>query len=457
MIAIIAAAVSVAVVAAFALIMVILRRVVPPSMVHIVQSTTAARVYGNESPDGNTYYAWPDWVPKIGVVVKPIPVSIFDITLDSYEAYDQGRLPFMVDVRAFFRISDFIKAAKMVSEFGLLRSQLEAVLQGAVRRVLATNSLEEIMQDRSKLGKEFTDEVNAQLEQWGVTTVKAIEFMDIRDTKGSNVIQNMMAKEQSRIDKESRETVANNKRAAEMAEIDARRAVEVQKQDALQQIGLRTAEQEKNVGIAKERAHQEVQIEAKTTAERQMEVARVNNVRTAEIQKEVSVVNAEAQKQVLIVKAEADKEVQIVTADAKKESDIRVAEGQLQATLKSAEGIKAEGEAKASAETQMLMAPVTAQTNLAREIGSNQGYQEYLITIRRVEAEQAVGIEMAKSVGNADLKIIANTGNVQDGIKSLGDVFTSKGGTSLGGMVSALANNPDVAKVAGDLLSKVAK
>jgi flotillin len=420
------------------------RRVVPTNMVHIVQSSKKTVSYGRGRDAGNTYYAIPSFIPIFGVTVTQFPESIFDISLRDYEAYDTGRLPFVVDIKAFFRIADSQIAAQRVANFTELQGQLMGVLQGAVRGILGNDRLENIMQDRSTLGEKFTKEVNDQLQEWGVTTAKMIEFMDIRDTAGSQVIQNMMAKEKSRIEKESRVTVADNIREAEMKEIEAQREIALTRTQAEQQVGIRQAEADKQVGIAKEKSNQEVQTEAKITTERLMEVKKVEEVKAAEIAKDVAV-----------VKAEQDKQVQVVNADAEKESTVRIADGNLQATLKQAEGIQAEGAAKAEAEKAMLLAPVNAQLTLAKEIGDNQGYQTYLISVRNIEATEAVGKEMAGAIKAADVKIIANSGDVQSGIGNLADIFTPKGGTSIGGMLEGLAQTEQGQALLGGVLSKL--
>lgn len=420
------------------------RRVVPTNMVHIVQSAKKSISYGPSQDAGNTYYEFPAWLPIVGVTVSKFPESVFDISLKDYEAYDVGRLPFVVDVRAFFRISDSQIAARRVANFPELQGQLLGVLQGAVRRVLATNTLEHTMQDRSTLGEQFTQEVDHGLKEWGVQTVKMIEFMDIRDHSGSQVIQNMMAKEKSRIESESRIAVAANLQEAETREIEAQRQVAISRTEAEQQIGIREAEKEKIVGIAQEKSEQEVQAEAKTTAERQMEVQKVQSVKTAEIEREVAV-----------VKAEQDQRVKIVSAEAEREAAIKIAEGQLQATLKNAEGIQAEGIAKGEAEKAILLAPVNAQMTLAKEIGENQSYQDYLIKIRNVEATEAVGKEMAGAIKAADLKIIANGGDVQSGISNLAGVFSPAGGTSLAGMLTALSQTDEGRALVDGVITKL--
>ena len=246
------------------------RRVVPTNMVHIVQSSKKTVSYGRGRADGNTYYEIPSFIPIFGVTVTQFPESIFDISLRDYEAYDTGRLPFVVDIKAFFRIADSQIAAQRVANFTELQGQLMGVLQGAVRGILGNNKLENIMQDRSNLGEMFTKEVNDQLQEWGVTTAKMIEFMDIRDSNGPQVIQNMMAKEKSRIEKESRVTVADNIREAEMKEIEAKREIALTRTQAEQQVGIREAEAAKEVGIAKEKSNQQVQTEAKRSEERRV-------------------------------------------------------------------------------------------------------------------------------------------------------------------------------------------
>ena len=52
---------------------------------------------------------------------------------------------------------------------------------------------------------------------------------------------------------------------------------------------------------------------------------------------------------------------------------------------------------------------------------------------------EKIGIEQAKALVSADMKIIANGGDVQDGMSKIGDILSSKGGTSVGAMLEGLA------------------
>ncbi|MDH0737207.1 SPFH domain-containing protein [Achromobacter spanius] len=415
-----------------ALILVSLRRVVPTNMVHIVQSSKQTTPYGRGKLGGNTYYHWPSWVPIWGVAVSKFPESNFQVDLKDYAAYDAARLPFEVDVTAFFRIEDASLAAQRVSTFDVLVDQLRNVVQGSVRSVLATNKLEDIMQARSTLADAFTAAVDTQLAEWGVKTVKTIEFMDIRDSANNKVIDQIMAREKARIDRQSREEVAEHNRAATEKEIAMKREIDLQQQNARQQVGMRNAETEREVGIAEEKSRQAIAFESVSTARKDMEVQRVRDVQTAEISRDVAVVRAEENRQIAVVAAHAEKEAQIAKA-----------EGDLISATREAEGVTALGAAKASAEQAMQVAPVEAQIKLAKEIGGNAGYQEYLIRIEQVRSGKDVGMEMARAMQQADLKVIANSGDMQNGVASLGDMFTPAGGTRLTGMLAALAQTPE--------------
>lgn len=398
------------------------RRVVPPNMAHIVQTSKKRTTYGVGTKDGNTYYDIPSWIPFFGVTVIRLPVNNFDLRLDAYEAYDKDRAPFLVDVVGFFRIEDTGTAAARIESYKDLEHQLELTMQGAVRTILARHDVEAIMIERATFGEQFTAEVTEGLKEWGVVPVRNLELMDIRDTKNSTIIADIMAKKSSTINMQSRVEVAQNKRKAEIAEIEADQAVELREQEKVQAVGERTAAQEQAVGIAKEKSSQAVQTEAAETAERTMAVKRVETVRNAEIEKQAG-----------IVEAEQDKEMAILDADAK-----------LEAAKRNAEGVKVEGAAKADAERLILLAPVEAQITLAKEIGQNAGYQTYLVSIEQVAASKEVGLAQAAALQQAEIKVIANTG--QNGASGLG--------LQVGALLEGLVNTPQGAAVLGALTPK---
>jgi flotillin len=406
-----------------------LRTVVETNEVHIVQSGKKTVSYGKGEQAGNVYYSWPSWVPKIGIKKIILPVSVFDVQLKEYAAYDKGRVPFVIDILAFFRIDEPNMAAQRVSTVKELELQLEGILKGASRSILATSPIEEILEKRAEYGEKFTEATEQQLKAWGVTNVKNIELMDIRDAQGSEVIQRIMAMKQSLIEKESRTAVAGNMQAALTAEIEAKRQVSLAEQEAMETVGKRTAGQEQAIGIAKQQAQQAIKEQERETATKSMAVQQVNTVRTAEITRDAEVVKAEQEKLVAI----------------------KVAEGRFGAAAQDASATRVKGEAEGAALLAVQLAPVNAQITLAKEIGSNKEYQQYLVTVRQIEANQVVGIEQAKALETAQIKVIANSAGPVDGVKTVMDMFTPKGGLQVGAALEALKNTEVGAAVIGRL------
>lgn len=445
-------AVAIIVIAVAIMIPLLFRRVVETNEVHIVQTANKTTSYGKDTMNGNSYYQFPSWVPVVGVTKIVLPVSVFSIKIDGYEAYDVGRLPFMVDITAFFRIKDSNLAAQRVTSLEDMRSQLTDIIQGSIRSILASKQLEDILQQRSEFGQEFTTAVKEQLQNWGIEPVKNIELMDIRDSRDSKVIFNIMEKKKSEIEKESRMTVAENRKLAEIAEITAKQATDVKKQEAEKAVGLKTVENEREVAISRQQANQQVAEQEKVTKEKEMEVIKVAEVKQAEIAKEVEIVKAEQEQRKIEIDADARKNAKIKDSEAQKDSQILTAQGEKEKTFleaeallemkdKEAQGIQKIGSAEAEALRLRELAPISAQIELAKEIGENEGYQTYLISIKQIEANQIVGIEQAKALASADLKVIANEGNVASGISKIGEVLSSKGGTNIASMLEGLAQS----------------
>lgn len=418
------------------------RTVVKTTDVHVIQKGKKTLTYGGNSDSGNTYYAFPSWFPLIGVSITRLTTTNFDINIDNYESYDQDRVPFKVDIMSCFRISDFDLASKRIADMGELRNQLHNIVKGAVRSVLAKRDLNEILEAREELSREFNSACVDQLENWGVTPVKMIELMDIRDSGESSVIFNISQKKQSTIEMESRTTVANNKKQADIAETMAHKESEIKRQEANKEVGLKTVENQREVAISKELAEQAVKEQAIITAEKNMAVKRVQEVKQAEINKDVQVIQAEQDKRTIEINAEASKQAKILEAEASKQEAVLAAEALLETKTKEAEGIQRIGEAEASAREKLEVSIVAGQIQLSKEIGSNEGYQKYLIGIRAVEAQETIGKEQALALAKAELKLIVNDGSVNGGINRIGEIFSSKGGTQLGAMLEGLKQTP---------------
>lgn len=429
---------------AFVAIPLFFRRVVEPNEVHIVQSRRKTKSYGKEQPAGNAYYEWPSWIPYFGVQVVVLPLSVFDIELPDYDAYDIGKVPFRVDVVAFFRIMDSNLAASRIFDFPELKTQLKAILQGATRTILAKSEIETIMEERSQYGDLFTAEVDKHIKAWGVETVKSIELMDIRDPadRSSKTISDIMDKKKSLIERQSRIEVAENVRAAETAEIEAKREVQVSQEQARQAVGERRAGADRQIGIAQEQANQEIKEQQRLTTEKEMAVRQVEVVRNQEIARDAAVVKADEDKRTTIIRSEAAREQDIITAEGEKRQQILKAEGFKDAEVLRSQGILAVGTKEADVIQRREVAQVQGQITLAEVIGENEGYQAYLVRVRDIERAEAVGVEQAKALGAADVRVITNAGTPNAGLDKVMDLFSAKGGTEVASAVEAFGQTP---------------
>jgi hypothetical protein len=313
-----------------------------------------------------------------------------------------------------------------------------------------------------------------ELAQWGVETVKNIELMDIRDSRDSKVIQNIMAKKKSQIEMESRTTVAENSKKASQAEIEANKEVALKQQDAEREVGLRTAEVNQEVGIANEKQKQQVQEQAKVTAEKEMEVKRVQEVKAAEIEKQAAEIDANKNKEVITINAqanvartEADKKVAILNAEANKEQTLLDAEAQKQKiTLKAeadlvtatneAKGIEAKGKATAQASELAKKASVQDQVTLAEKVGENKPYQDFLIQQKQIEVQgevmKAVGVAQAQNLSGADIKMFVSSGSVPEGVSKAAGIFNPDNALNIASMLEAFKSTPMGAEITDKLL-----
>ena len=399
------------------------RVVIPPNEVHVIQRRKSTIVYGKGTDTGNVYYKIPGWIPFFGVSRKIMPVSIFKIPLIGYRAYDSKKAPFKVDVTAFFQIdhADAAQAAQRVSTFEDLYHELEEVLRGAVRKILASNDIEQIMTERSILGDSFLEEVKSQVSAWGVFVLN-IEFMDISDDEEGTerIITAIMKKHSSFIKRKSEEEVAINEKEAKIVQIEAQREADVEAIRAQEAVETRDAEKKQQVGIANETANQNIQQEKKATAEKEMAVIQVMNVEAKKIEAQERIEEAEGIRQAMIKRADGEKQTQSLEGEGLGTRAAAIGSGEAQA-------IKEKGLAEAEAKERMADA-------LSR-------FQEKgllaLLGEREIEKDEAVGVALAAAYEDANIEVI-QTGDKQP--KDLIELITSAdSGAKIGGMLEGLS------------------
>ena len=446
-----------------------LRKVVPTNEAHVVQKGSSSTAYGKGFKWGNVYLNWAPWVPVWWISVQKLPLSIFDLQLNDYKAYDSWKVPFQVDITAFFEIKDPETAAQKVESISELRNQLNETLKWVVRKVLASKDIVDIMESRTEIKDEFYEQVFGAVKSWGIM-LQNVEFMDIRDADGSQVVTNIMMKKRSQIESESQIEVAENQKKAiiekENKDAEARSAAAAAKSradiiasDAQRDAELKVIENEKLtqnqeidkeriLAVQKEEAKQKLYEAEKLTKEKELAVKQVEEEKNAEIAKSIELIKADEQKQKVIIDAQADKEKVELAATADK---IKV---ELAATAEKTK-IESIGIARAKELDYIGTAEAKNKTQMAEALNAfSQESIDFMKKQLDVNLSEIVDLEKAKALSKADIKVISTWKNWGEWVKSFMDLFSANGGSNIGAMVEAAKNTMWEEKV-NELIGKV--
>lgn len=430
-----------------------LRKVVPTNEVHIVQRKSESTAHWRWYEWWNVYLHWPSWVPSKWVSVTQLPLSVFNIKLADYKWYDIWKVPFLVDVTAFFTINDPITAAQKISTFEELEEQLTETLKWAVRKILAQNDILKIMESRWEMWQVFYDEVLTQVKQWWID-LKNIEFMDIRDLSDTHVIENIMKKKKATIEANARKEVAEQNKFAEIAEDNSRREAELNRIQNAQETRLREIEAEKmteNQNIDKERllslqqqeAQQNILESQRTTKEKELSVRQLEQERMAEIEKQTHIIWTQEDKEKKIISAEADKRVMELNAEAEKQQKIIAAEADKQSVEMKAQADKFRIESEWLAEAKRIDYMWTAQAKNKMEMAKalNSFSPEalaYMIKELEVQLSEKVDTEKAKALSTADIKVISTWANWWEWLNNFMELFSTKWWANIWWMIQSI-------------------
>ncbi len=446
-----------------------LRKVVPTNEVHIVQSKKNTTPFGKGQEAWNVYLDWPAWVPGFWVEVQHLPLSIFDLQLNWYKAYDVGKVPFQVDITAFFEIKEPVLAAEKVFSITELKDQLNETLKWVVRKILASKDIVEVMETRSEIKDQFYQEVFQAVKAWWVD-LKNVEFMDIRDDEKSQVVTNIMMKKRSLIESESQIEVAENqkqatiekenkiaearaaaakaKSSADIISSDSEREAELKRIENEKLTQNQDIEKEKILAIQKEEAKQKVYESEKETKARELAVKQLDEEKKAEIAKNIEVIKAEEQKQKSIIDAQAEKESIKLKAEADK---IKI---ELEAEAEKTK-IESIWLAEAKKIDYIWTAEAKNKTQMAEALNSFDSESiAYMVKELEVELAKIVDLEKAKSLASADVKVISTWSNGGEWVKSFMDLFSANGWTNIWAMVQAAKNTMWEEKV-NEFLGKI--
>jgi len=379
---------------------------VPPNAVAIFSGRKRklpdGRAVGYRMVKGGASFRWP-----LLEQVDYLSLNVFTIPLEIKRAYTLQGVPISVKAVANVKIkSDDISLAAAAERFlGMTHDQTQRVifqtLEGHLRSILGTLTVEEINNDRQSFAQKLTSEAAVDLERMGIG-VDVLTIQEISDEEGY-------------LDALGKRRTAEVKRDGTIGEAEATRDAKIRSARALQEGEKAKFDAEAQIAAAQrdfqtKQAQYQAEIETERAKASQagplaeakakqaviVEQVRIERART---QEQIAVQEQEVQRRqkeleaTVIKAAEADREAAIIRAEAKKQAAILEAEGQKAAQIALAEAeqarLKQEGlgraaaiEAEGRAEAAKVEAVGLAQ---ARAIEA-QGVAEAQAILKKAEA-----------------------------------------------------------------------
>ena len=333
--------------------------------------------------------------------VEYLDLNVITVPLATSRAYTVQGVPVSVKAVANVKIKGDDSSLRAAAErfLGMPQQQFHQLvfqtLEGHLRAILGTLTVEEINNDRQSFAQKLTTEAAGDLEKMGIG-LDALTIQEISDEEGY-------------LDALGKRRTAEVKRDAEIGQAEANRDSKIKASLALQEgekVRLETeaqiAQSQRETEIQKAQVQAEIESErakasqagplAEAKAQQQVtaEEVRVEKVRTQEMisVQEQEVLRKEKELEATVVKqAEADRRVAVLRAQGMQEAQILEAEGRKQALIATAEAeaqkLQREGQGRATA----IEAEGKAEAEKIRAVG-----------LAEAEKLQAQGLAQAKAI-----------------------------------------------------------
>jgi flotillin len=438
---------------------------VPPNVVAIISGRkhklADGKVVGYRMVRGGAAFKWP-----LLEKVDYLSLNVFTIPLEIKRAYTLKGVPIFVKAVANVKIKgdDLSLGAAAERFLGMPPEQIQRVifqtLEGHLRAILGTLTVEEVNSDRQSFAQKLTSEAAQDLERMGIG-VDVLTVQEISDEEGY-------------LDALGKKRTAEVKRDATIGEAEATRDAKIRSSVALQEGEKAKFEADANIAAAQRefqvrQAQYQAEIETQKATSSQagplseakarqavvVEEVRVDKQRTQEqisVQEqevlrkqkdlEATVIKpAEAERQAAILRAEAKKQAAILEAEGEKSAQIALAQGQQEKLKQEGMGRASAVEAEGRAEAAKIEAIGLAQ---ARAIEA-QGVAEAQAILKKAEAwkefndaaklqtileklpsilESSAGIfgAVAAPLGNIDKVVVIEQGNGNGGGDGTGGI-----------------------------------
>jgi flotillin len=344
--------------------------------------------------------------------VEYLDLNVITVPLATSRAYTSQGVPVSVKAVANVKIKGDDESLRAAAErfLGMPQEQFHGLifqtLEGHLRAILGTLTVEEINNDRQSFAQKLTSEAAGDLEKMGIG-LDALTIQEISDEEGY-------------LDALGKRRTAEVKRDAEIGQAEANRDSKIKASLALQEgekVRLETealiAQSNRQTEIQKAQVAAEIQkeratanqagplAEAKAQQEVVAEEVRIERIRTQEqiAVQEQEVLRKEKELEATVVKqAEADRRAAVLRAQGEQEASILAAQGRKQAQIAQAEAeaakLQREGEGRAFA----VEAEGRAEAGRIRALGLAEAESNKAQGLAEAEKLQATGLAQAKAI-----------------------------------------------------------
>ncbi|MEH7333207.1 flotillin family protein [Neobacillus drentensis] len=360
---------------------------------------------------------------------KPLSLLSSKLEVTTPEVYTEQGVPVMADGVAIIKIGGSISEIATAAEQFLGKpkedreNEAREVLEGHLRSILGSMTVEEIYKNRDKFSQEVQRVASQDLAKMGLVIV-SFTIKDVRDKNGY-------------LDSLGKPRIAQVKRDADIA----------------------TAEAEKETRIKKAEAAKEAKRNELERATEIAEAEKINQLKIAEFRREQDIAKARADQAYDLESARAKQDV------TEQEMQIKIIERQKQIELEEKEILRRErqfdSEIKKKADADRYSVEQSAAANKAREIAEAEANKYRIEAMAKAEAERIrldglAKAEAEKAQGTTEAEIIRLKGLAEAEAKEkIAEAFEQFGQAAILDMVIKML--PEYAKQVASPLSNIDK
>ncbi|MEH7352878.1 flotillin family protein [Neobacillus drentensis] len=360
---------------------------------------------------------------------KPLSLLSSKLEVTTPEVYTEQGVPVMADGVAIIKIGGSISEIATAAEQFLGKpkeereSEAREVLEGHLRSILGSMTVEEIYKNRDKFSQEVQRVASQDLAKMGLVIV-SFTIKDVRDKNGY-------------LDSLGKPRIAQVRRDADIA----------------------TAEAEKETRIKKAEASKEAKRNELERATEIAEAEKINQLKIAEFRREQDIAKAKADQAYDLESARSKQDVM------EQEMQIKIIERQKQIELEEKEILRRErqydSEVKKKADADRYSVEQSAAANKAREIAEAEANKYRIEAMAKAEAERIrldglAKAEAQKAQGSSEAEIIRLKGLAEAEAKEkIAEAFEQFGQAAILDMVVKML--PEYAKQVAAPLSNIDK